>query len=80
MVEAPRFPYGATLVVISGMTTPELSETLLRLRRGRQITLLAFDEHRPRDIPGVQIVHRPFVRGYTRSRYEKTSQKDRRVN
>jgi uncharacterized protein (DUF58 family) len=66
MAEAPRLPYGATLVVISGMTTPELRETLLRLRRGRRITLLAFDERRPQDVPGVQLLHRPFIRGRMR--------------
>jgi hypothetical protein len=48
------------------MTTPELRETLLRLRRGRRITLLAFDERRPQDVPGVQLLHRPFIRGRMR--------------
>jgi len=66
IAEAPRLPYGATLVVISGMTTPELRQTLLRLRRGRRITLLSFDERRPAEIPGVQLIHRPFIRGRAR--------------
>ena len=59
--EAPRVPYGATLVVISATTTPELAETLLRLKRHeRQITLLSLAEEQPPYMPGITTVHRPY--------------------
>lgn len=59
--EAPRVPYGATLVVISATTTPELAETLLRLKRHeRQITLLSLAEDQPPYLPGITTVHRPY--------------------
>ncbi|MGB2897150.1 MAG: DUF58 domain-containing protein [Anaerolineales bacterium] len=59
--EMPRVPYGASLLVISAVTPPVLMETLARLkRRNRQITLLSLAEEPPREIPGMEILHRPF--------------------
>jgi uncharacterized protein (DUF58 family) len=61
MAEVPRLPYGATLVVISGVHSSSLPETLLRLKqRGRRITLLSLAEQPPVAVPGVHILHRPF--------------------
>jgi uncharacterized protein (DUF58 family) len=59
--EMPRIPYGASLLVISAVTPPLLMETLARLKRhNRQITLLSLAESPPSDIPGMEILHRPF--------------------
>ncbi len=61
MSEVPRLPYGATLVVISGLMYPALSEALLRLRQhGRRITLLDFARQKPDPIPGINLLHLPF--------------------
>lgn len=59
--EAPRLPYGAALVVVSGLLPLELAETLLRLKKhGHPITLLSFARTPPPSIPGVQVIHLPF--------------------
>lgn len=59
--ELPRVPYGASLVIVTGVTTPELEETLAQLRKhGRRITLLSFAEQPPGNIPGVRVFHLPF--------------------
>jgi uncharacterized protein (DUF58 family) len=59
--EVPRLPYGATLLIVTGITTPELAETLLKLRqKGRQITLLSFARQPPPEIQGIRIFHHPF--------------------
>jgi len=60
--EAPHVPYGATLVVLSALTSPALTETLLRLKRhGRKVTLIIISETLPTDIPGLRIVHVPYI-------------------
>lgn len=62
MSEAPRLPYGATLVVVTSILPPELVETLARLGRyARRITLLSFTQRKPPEIPGVQIIHHPLM-------------------
>jgi uncharacterized protein (DUF58 family) len=61
LAEAPRLPYGATLVIITGVNLPSLPETLLRLKKhGRRITLLSFAKEPPVAVPGVHSLHRPF--------------------
>ncbi len=58
----PTLPYGATLVVITGLHSPLLDETLLRLKRYRgNITLLSLDEKTPKEIPGIRVVRLPFA-------------------
>lgn len=60
--EMPRLPYGASLVIVSGTMTPALAETILQLKQhGRRVTLLSFTTQDPPLIPGVQVLHRPFV-------------------
>ncbi len=62
MTEMTRVPYGATLVIVTGLMSLSLAETILRLRQhGRQITLLSFARDKPPSIPGVQVVHLPFT-------------------
>jgi uncharacterized protein (DUF58 family) len=64
MREVPRLPYGATLMVLTAVTSPEITETMVRLRQhGRRITLIAFGQDPPQAIPGVRVVHSPFREG-----------------
>ena len=57
----PSIPYGATLVIITAVTTPELSETLIQIRRHeRRILLISLAQEPPPAIPGVKCIHRPF--------------------
>jgi len=58
--EAPHVPYGASLLVVSAVITPQLSETLLRIQRaGRRVALLSLTSAPPPSIPGVQGIHLP---------------------
>jgi uncharacterized protein (DUF58 family) len=60
--ELPKVPYGSTLVVLSAITPPELIETLVSLRKHeRQITLFSLAERTPGDIPGIRVIHLPFI-------------------
>jgi uncharacterized protein (DUF58 family) len=59
--EMPKVHYGASLVIVTAMTSPELIETLLQLKRkGRRITLISLATEAPLSIPGVRSVHLPF--------------------
>jgi len=61
--EGPRLPYGAMLVVITGLMSPTLAETLLRLKQhSRRITLMDFSRDAPPAIPGVNVVHLPYIK------------------
>ena len=63
MAEASHLPYGATLVVVTGIMSQALAETLLRLQQhGRRIVLLCSAVEPPPPIPGVRIYHRPFLK------------------
>lgn len=64
--EIPQVPFGATLVIITAITSPELLETLLRLKRHeRRVTLISLAEQAPVEIPGVASIHRPYdLRAY----------------
>ncbi len=58
----PNLPYGATLVVITGLHSPLLDETLLRLKRYRgNITLISLDEHTPKEMPGIRVIRLPLT-------------------
>jgi uncharacterized protein (DUF58 family) len=60
--QVPRVSYGATLLIVTGVTNPELFEALIQLKHhGRHITLLSFAEQPPEKIPGVRTFHLPFV-------------------
>ncbi len=59
--EVPRVPFGATLVIVTAITSPALAEALLRIQqRGRKITLISFAQQPPPEIPRVRSVHVPF--------------------
>lgn len=60
--ELPRVPYGASLVIISGVVTGSLAETLLLLKRHeRRMTLISTAPAAPPPIPGVHTIHLPFT-------------------
>ena len=60
--QVPRVAYGATLLIVTSVTNPELFETLVQLKhRGRRITLLSFAKEPPLLVPGVRTVHLPFT-------------------
>lgn len=59
--EVPRVPYGATLLILTAVTSPELGEVLLRLKKHeRKITLLSLGQEPPPSIPGLNCIHMPF--------------------
>jgi len=59
--EAPRVPYGATLLILTAIYSDDLAETLLRLKKHeRRMTLISLAEQPPAAIPGVPNVHLPF--------------------
>jgi uncharacterized protein (DUF58 family) len=59
--EVPRVQYGATLIVLTAVTTPELASTLIQLRQHeRRITLLSLAKDAPPFIPGIRTIHQPF--------------------
>lgn len=61
--QAPYLEYGSTLVVVTGITPPELVEAVLRLRaRSRRCAVLSLGEEPPPFIPGVDVMHRPYNR------------------
>lgn len=61
MNEAPRLPFGSTLVVITGLMDDPTAEALMRLKRSNRIvTLLYFGRKVPAPLPGVRVFHRPF--------------------
>jgi uncharacterized protein (DUF58 family) len=61
MREVPTIPYGALLLIITSLTTPELEETLLRLKKHeRRITLVSIAEKPPSNLPGIRCIHLPF--------------------
>ena len=59
--EAPRVPFGATLVILTAVNTPDLPAVILQLKRHeRRISLYSLAQEPPPAIPGVQVIHRPF--------------------
>ncbi len=59
--EIPRIPLGATLLILTALTSQELVETILRLKKHeRRFTLLSFASAPPPNIPGVECIHLPF--------------------
>ena len=59
--EVPRVQYGATLIILTAVTTPELASTLIQLRQHeRRITLVSLAKEAPPFIPGIRTIHQPF--------------------
>jgi len=61
--EAPKLPWGATLVVISGILSDELLASLLQLKAaGRKVALIAVDAAlEPSRLPGIPIFRVPPI-------------------
>ena len=61
--EAPRLPWGATVVVVTAMVHDELLAALSDLKQaGRQIVLFTLAEEPPvREIPGILVYHLPHL-------------------
>jgi uncharacterized protein (DUF58 family) len=58
--DSARLPWGATLMVITAVVTPELEVVLLRLKdAGRKLVLLSLADKPPRWIRGVTVYHLP---------------------
>ncbi len=67
--EVPRIPYGATLVVVTAVVTPELNETLLRTKKkGRRVMLASLAKEPPPEIPGIRVIHLPFQEAPAKTR------------
>lgn len=59
--EMPKVHFGASLVIVTAITQPELSESLVELKRhGRRLTLVSLAQEEPPIIPDVRTVHMPF--------------------
>ncbi len=57
----PRVPYGATLVLVTAFVTPELVETVLRLKPYRShLTVICLGESCVDEIPGVTLAYFPL--------------------
>jgi hypothetical protein len=57
-----EIPFGSTLVIVTALLPESLQDTLDALRRYRpNITLITLEETPPPDLPGIRIVHLPFV-------------------
>lgn len=57
-----EIPFGSTLVVVTAIVPESLQDTLLRLLRYRpHITLISLEETPPPDLPGIRVIHLPFV-------------------
>ena len=62
MKSTSSLPYGATLVVVTALVVPELSETLVRLARYRKyMTLISLGVDPPPEIRSIRNIHLPFV-------------------
>jgi hypothetical protein len=61
--EAPRLPWGATLLVVSAIAHDGLLAALLELQRaGRQVVLFTLAEEPPRQqLPGILVYHLPHL-------------------
>ena len=58
--DSARLPWGATLVAVTAVVTPELETVLLRLKRvGRKLMLLSLADAPPRLLPGIVTYHLP---------------------
>ena len=60
----PKIPYGASLLVVTALVSPELSAGLLRLKRYRdRITLLSIAPQPLPEIPGVRAIQMEYPGG-----------------
>jgi uncharacterized protein (DUF58 family) len=61
MEQASRLDYGSVFLIVSAVTPSTMVEVILRLRRrSRKVLLISLAEEPPPQIPGVQVVYRPY--------------------
>jgi uncharacterized protein (DUF58 family) len=61
IAQAPGLEYGSTLIIITGVISPALTEALLRLKaRARKIILVTLAQDQPPEIAGVEVLYQPF--------------------
>jgi uncharacterized protein (DUF58 family) len=61
MKALPKVPYGSTMVVVTGLLSAELIETMMTLKRYRpSATLFSLQPEPPPHIPGIRTIHLPF--------------------
>jgi uncharacterized protein (DUF58 family) len=61
IAQAPNLQYGSTLLIVTGVMTPALTEALLRLKaRARKIILISLALQKPPEIDGIEMLHQPF--------------------
>jgi len=61
MAQAPGLEYGSTLIIVTGVFTPVLTEALFRLKaRARKIILVSLAKNKPPEIAGIEMLHQPF--------------------
>ncbi|MDH5607096.1 MAG: DUF58 domain-containing protein [Anaerolineae bacterium] len=59
--EISRVPYGATLVLVSAVTTSSLQDSIMRLKKhGWRMVLISLAEASPPPLPGIKTIHLPF--------------------
>ena len=59
--EIPRIQYGATLIILTSVTSPELASTLIQLKQHERTYYIIFIGRRgSTEIPGIQTIHQPF--------------------
>jgi uncharacterized protein (DUF58 family) len=60
--ELPRVHYGASLVIVTASTPPDLIETIQAIKRHRRdITLLSLSQEPPPELQGVRMIHLPYL-------------------
>jgi uncharacterized protein (DUF58 family) len=58
---APSIPFGATLLIVTALFSPELTEVLLRLKPYRlHMAVISLAKDPPPEIPGIKMIHLPF--------------------
>ena len=61
ITQAPNLEYGSTLIIVTGVLTPTLTEALLRLKaRARKIILVSLAQEKPPDVAGIEMLYQPF--------------------
>ncbi len=61
MKEIPRVAYGSMLIIVTAITSPELAQTLIRLKRHeRRISMISIAQETPPVLPGIRCIHLPY--------------------
>jgi len=62
IASSPQIEYGSCMVIVTAITTPELVLALKQLKaRSRRLTLYSLAQDEPPFLPGLEVLHRPFL-------------------